>query len=433
MFLTIPNYAAARFLFCTGLQNNPPDQLPREDNASRHCIEMLTPYSQENGGPLKIEHITYVEGRGNLIITYPGKTDKTVGFVGSHLDVVPADPETWDFNPFELTVDGDKLLGRGTTDCLGHIALVTEFFLQLAQAKPDLDVTVCAVFIASEEAASVPKDAGVEGLVEHGRIAHLKNGPIIWVDCADSQPCIGTAGAMQWHLEVTGKLFHSGLPHKGINSLELGMEAVAALQKRFYETYPAHPKETEYNFATPSTMKPTQFECSRNSLNQIPPRCKISGDIRLTPFYDVPQVKAAVEGWVDELNQDISQLATRGPCSKYKLPEDAGGDVGKVELTWGEHMLAGIACKLDSPGFHALKDATQEVKGNAVPYSICGSLPLVREMQQEGFDIQLTGYGLSSTYHAVNEYAKLTDMQDAIKILARVAHKINAGVKEGSA
>ena len=199
-------------------------ELRLEDNASRHCIEMLTPYSQENGGPLKIEHITYVEGRGNLIITYPGKTDKTVGFVGSHLDVVPADPETWDFNPFELTVDGDKLLGRGTTDCLGHIALVTEFFLQLAQAKPDLDVTVCAVFIASEEAASVPKDAGVEGLVEHGRIAHLKNGPIIWVDCADSQPCIGTAGAMQWHLEVTGKLFHSGLPHKGINSLELGME-----------------------------------------------------------------------------------------------------------------------------------------------------------------------------------------------------------------
>jgi len=45
-------------------------------------------------------------------------------------------------------------------------------------------------------------------------------------DSADSQPCIGTAAAIQWTLKATGYLFHSGLPHKGINSLELGSEAV---------------------------------------------------------------------------------------------------------------------------------------------------------------------------------------------------------------
>ena len=40
-------------------------------------------------------------------------------FVGSHLDVVPANPETWNCDPFKLTVDpdGDRLFGRGTTDC----------------------------------------------------------------------------------------------------------------------------------------------------------------------------------------------------------------------------------------------------------------------------------------------------------------------------
>ena len=66
-------------------------------------------------------------------------------------------------------------------------------------------------------------------------------------------------------------------------------------------------------------------------------------------------------------------------------------------------------------------------------FSFLAWLPLGREMQAEGFDIQLTGYGLSSTYHAVNEYAKLSDMQDAIKIIARVTHKINAGAKAGTA
>ena len=29
----------------------------------------------------------------------------TIAFVGSHLDVVPANPETWERNPFKLAVE----------------------------------------------------------------------------------------------------------------------------------------------------------------------------------------------------------------------------------------------------------------------------------------------------------------------------------------
>ena len=72
-----------------------------------------------------MERVAFVEGRGNVIVKYPGISDKTLAFVGSHMDVVPANPEEWDRNPFELIVEGDKLYGRGTTDCLGHVALIT--------------------------------------------------------------------------------------------------------------------------------------------------------------------------------------------------------------------------------------------------------------------------------------------------------------------
>lgn len=43
------------------------------------------------------QHIAFVEGRGNLIIEYASSPDvtKVVSFVGSHLDVVPADPKDW--------------------------------------------------------------------------------------------------------------------------------------------------------------------------------------------------------------------------------------------------------------------------------------------------------------------------------------------------
>eukprot|EP00955_Chlamydomonas_euryale_P100311 365274-Chlamydomonas_euryale.AAC.15 len=36
-------------------------------SAGRYVLELLEPFSTENGGPLKIQHVTFVEGRGNII------------------------------------------------------------------------------------------------------------------------------------------------------------------------------------------------------------------------------------------------------------------------------------------------------------------------------------------------------------------------------
>lgn len=38
------------------------------------------------------------------------------------------------------------------------------------------------------------------------------------------------------------------------------MEATGYVQRRFYEDYPPHPKEAEYNYKCSSTMKPTQIQ-----------------------------------------------------------------------------------------------------------------------------------------------------------------------------
>lgn len=48
---------------------------------------------------------------------------------------------------------------------------------------------------------------------------------------------------------------------QAINPLELASEALKEIQTRFYKDYPAHPEEARYGFATPSTMKPTQWTC----------------------------------------------------------------------------------------------------------------------------------------------------------------------------
>jgi acetylornithine deacetylase len=409
------------------LQNNPRQGLvPKEECVAQHVLNELQPHSQESGGgPLLIETPTFVPGRPNLIISYPGLEETCTGLVGAHFDVVPANPESWERDPFSLIVEGDKLYGRGTTDCLGHVAMITLLLQHLAKRQPKLKRSVVAVFIAGEEGGEA--GVGIDMLVQHGMLNQLKHDcTCYWIDAADSQPCTGTAGALQWHLKATGRVFHSGLPHLGINSLELASEAMAIIQKRFYEDFPPRPEEELYKYGTPSTMKPTQVSCSPGALNQLPAWTEFSGDVRLTPFYDPVDVMNKVQEYIDEINENIEHVPTRGPCSKYTLEgEDVDVKRGIVEITWTDdkesvRQMEGIACNLDSPGLKALIDATAQVRGEAKPYSITGSLPLVREMQNAGFDIQITGFGLSKTYHADNEYCLLSDMQDAFQILLRV-------------
>ena len=73
----------------------------------------------------------------------------------------------------------------------------------LGEKKPVLERSVVALFIAGEEGAE--SGVGVDMVVNAGKIDELKNGPVVWIDSADSLPCIGTAGVLQWHLKATGQ------------------------------------------------------------------------------------------------------------------------------------------------------------------------------------------------------------------------------------
>ncbi|WOL09543.1 acetylornithine deacetylase [Canna indica] len=408
------------------VQNNPPDLIPKEDRVARHVLDALLPLSTSTGGgPLLVSHVSYVEGRGNVIVEYPG-TDpaRILSFVGCHMDVVTADPNDWDFDPFSLSVDGDKLRGRGTTDCLGHVALVTELMRKLGEKKPKLKNTVVAVFIANEENSSV-LGVGVDALVKDGLLDKLKRGPLFWIDTADKQPCIGTGGMIAWRLRATGKLFHSGLAHKAINPLELAMEALKEIQLRFYRDFPPHPKEEVYGFATPSTLKPTQWSYPGGGINQIPAECTISGDVRYIPFlYMMEDAIKRLEEYVDDINANIEKLGTRGPVSKYVLPDE--NLRGRLTISFDEAMMSGVACNLDSRGFHVLCKATEEVIGHVKPYSITGSLPLIRELQDEGFDVQTSGYGILATYHAKNEYCLFSDMCQGFGVFVSIISQLEA-------
>ena len=64
------------------VQNNPAQGLvPKESLVVKFLLEVLEPHTTDNGGPLKVKVLEYVEGRANLKITYQGSTDKTLSLI----------------------------------------------------------------------------------------------------------------------------------------------------------------------------------------------------------------------------------------------------------------------------------------------------------------------------------------------------------------
>ena len=83
-------------------------------------------------------------------------------------------------------------------------------------------------------------------------ITHFSPSPPLLAFSPPSLPLhTGTAAVAMWTLLVKGRLFHSGLPHKGINSIELGSEAMAYIQRRFYEDFPPVSLVTPLNPSQP--------------------------------------------------------------------------------------------------------------------------------------------------------------------------------------
>lgn len=400
---------------CERLQNSPLKDTPppQEDLAGNIVREELAPFVR--AGTLRVEHISYAEPRGNLILTYPGRTKNTVAFVGAHLDVVPADPAEWQRSPFALQVEGDRLYGRGVTDCLGHVAVLTDLFAQLAERKIQLDHTVVAVIIVNEEMSNT-HGIGINRLVKDGKLDHLKNGPLYWLDSANFGPTLGTGGMATWRLVVEGKVAHSGFPQNGINAAELAFAATQALQAWFYKNYPPHPKESEYGFLAPSSLKPTRVQIENDTLAKIPGKAIVEGDIRLTPWYSAQEVKAGALAFIKNL--EVRDLPMLGP-SRYQLEEA----IGTVKLEAIGAPGGGIACNRNSPGYQALAEAISVIRPESKPFSLTGTLPYVRFLQRNGFDVQITGFGRMDTYHAPNEFAEMSHMRDGFRILCHILAK----------
>ena len=326
--------------------------------------------------------------RANLFVTV-GPADVPGYVLSGHTDVVPADEAGWSSDPFVLRADGDRLLGRGTSDMKGFLACALAALPRLATLKLERPVHL---------ALSYDEEAGCRG-VPHliAALPSLCRTPagVIVGEPSGLRGILAHKGKAAVRMEVVGRSGHSSRPDLGRNAIHAmaGVLAGAIAQGRALEAGPFDDRfEPPYSSLQIGTL------AGGRALNIIPDRCMAEIEVRgiagVSPGALLEPVRA-----------DLEALRADG-----------------FEVHWQElSAYPALALSPDSALASLVADLTGRAPQPAVSYGTEAGL-----FQQAGLDAIICGPGDIARAHRPDEYVTRDELQGCLRMIEALGARLSA-------
>jgi acetylornithine deacetylase/succinyl-diaminopimelate desuccinylase-like protein len=229
--------------------------------------------------------------QGNLVATLPGSTpDDTAIMLLAHIDVVEANPEDWERDPFKLVEQDGYFYGRGTADDKSMAAIFVDVMMRMKQSGYQPETTVKLVLTCGEE---TPNDFnGVRYLLQHHRSlidakfalnegggGYMREGGVRVFHAIQA----GEKLYQDYWLESTNPGGHSSRPRpdNAINSLAIALGKVAAY------TFPIEFNDTTRTyFERFSKIETGQVASDMRAIIRTPPDQDALARITLNPSHN---------------------------------------------------------------------------------------------------------------------------------------------------
>ena len=238
-----------------------------------------------------------------------GKTGPTLCFAG-HTDVVPAgDAGSWAHPPFQPTIKGDFLCGRGAADMKGSLAAMITATERFISTNPNHNGKIAFLITSDEEGAAINGTVKVvEWLKESNQIPE-------W--CLVGEPSSteivgdviknGRRGSLNCELTVKGIQGHVAYPQKADNPIHRVSPALVDLAKERWD---------EGNEFFPATsFQISNIQSGTGATNVIPGEAKIVFNFRFSTEITDIEIKARTEAILKKhnLSYKISWVLSGNP------------------------------------------------------------------------------------------------------------------------
>ena len=310
--------------------------------------------------------LTYDDERtkANLFATLPARDgNATLGGVvlSGHTDVVPVDGQPWDTDPFEATLIGGRLHGRGVADMKSFAAIglaLAPEFVRRGLAHP------------LHFALSYDEEVGCIGV--RRLIADIVARGVSPIGCIVGEPTgmqlvVAHKGRSTWRCRVRGHEAHSSLTPQGVNAVEIACDLVSWITRRARELREAHHQDAAYD--VPYSTPHVGVIRGGTALNIVPRDCAFEFEIRHLPHDDPAAFLADLRRHADSLLPAMQAIDPEAFIEFDRISSMAGFDNDEpnpmVEIARacsGSAVRHKVSFGTDAALFH----------GAAIPAVICG-------------------------------------------------------------
>jgi succinyl-diaminopimelate desuccinylase len=313
-----------------------------------------------------------------------------VVFAG-HTDVVPTGPcENWDNDPFEPTIRGDFLFGRGAADMKSGLAAMIVAAENFIQKNPSFPGSIGFLITSDEEGPSID---GTEKVIAELMKRQVKIDYCIIGEASShkqlgDQVRVGRRGSLHGNLTIHGKQGHVAFPQLAENPIH---NAAAPLHELATEIW----DEGNEHFP-PTTFQISNMHSGTGAANVIPGKLEALFNFRFSTAVTVPELKERVENILHS----------------YGL---------KFDLHWN---LSGSPF-LTKQGklISATQAAIQEITGLHTHLSTGGGTSDGRFIAPTGAEVVEIG-PCNATVHQVNENVYIPDLDKLSTIYERLLDKL---------
>ncbi len=335
-----------------------------------------------------VEHMRFGEV-DNLWATR-GDQGPLLVFAG-HTDVVPpGDSTIWQSDPFEATVRGENLVGRGAADMKASLAAMVIACENFVSAYPDHAGRIGFLITSDEEGPA--KDGTVkvmEALTKRGeRIDWCVVGEPSSTGTLGDMVKNGRRGSLNATLIIHGKQGHIAYPHLADNPIHRALPALNALTIESWDT--------GNEFFDPTSLQISTVRAGQGVTNVIPGTLEVLFNVRFSTQVTADAIRERCEAILNQHNLSY-------------------------DIEWslsGEPFLTTPGALLD-----AVTQSIEGVTGNRPDVSTGGGTSDGRFIAPSGAQVVEVGH-VNETIHQCNEHVKLADIARLTEIYRGILNRL---------
>jgi len=268
----------------------------------------------------RTERVWHADRTKANLLAWAGPEREGGLMLAGHTDVVPI-TDGWDSDPFTLQRENGRLIGRGTADMKGFLALILDLAGMIE--IPSLQRPLYMAFTYDEEVGC----KGAQQLVDVFRgWTHLPQFALIG-EPTDMTLVDGHKSIQLVHTEIRGRAAHSSSPQLGLGAVV----PAAQLIDRLTEVLPA---ESDPRFTPPRATLNVGRIAGGSAVNIIPDHCRFDWEFRALPNQDHAEIEAALERLTGEI-----KARHPGLHITHKLENRVPGLRGRASLEAAELVL----------------------------------------------------------------------------------------------